>query len=646
MLLISSVAFLVGPYAFDAVYASEVPVETIVETASETILEPTIERSADEIYTLAQSQENPYDALTTYREGINLYSVDGRFQTGIDKSARTILSWSIGSHSKGQFDAAKRGYNTIISLPEVNVEIMEDAKRYLSYAIAGRIITTADTMVQQAWSTSNPYIALEIYKEGKYLYPRDGRFQTGIDKSAGIILNWSIGSHSRGQFDAAKRGYNTILGTSDANTEILEDTKRFLVYAEEKRIITTAESMVQQAWSTSNPYIALEIYKTGKYLYPRDGRFQTGIDKSARTILSWSIGSHAKGHFDAAISGYKTIIGCMVSDLQLKSEAQVYLDLAERKIVYNSEFTYLTRTNYASTLNAAVDIQLNKLSGSAEKSEIQYYMDPNNFLSKYQSENLIRVLASSLNVRSGPSVDYSKITQATYGNVYEYIEIKDNWYQIKLGSTTGWVSGAYMELWKEENPSMPVEFYQFLTLSGSSAVPVTELGNLLANKGILSGKEECFKKASIDYNINEIYLVSHALLETGNGTSALATGILVSEVKGMPVEPKVTYNMFGIGAYDGDAARLGSEYAYEQGWFTPEIAIDRGIKWISERYINNALYRQDTLYKMRWNPQNLGIHQYATDIAWAVKQTKRISDLYAQSKNYILRFDIPNYLAE
>ena len=79
-----------------------------------------------------------------------------------------------------------------------------------------------------------------------------------------------------------------------------------------------------------------------------------------------------------------------------------------------------------------------------------------------------------------------------------------------------------------------------------------------------------------------MYLVSHALLETGNGTSDLATGISVNG--------KTVYNMFGIHAYDSDANYYGSQYAYNQGWFSVDEAIKGGAEFISGLYINNPNY--------------------------------------------------------
>ena len=73
-------------------------------------------------------------------------------------------------------------------------------------------------------------------------------------------------------------------------------------------------------------------------------------------------------------------------------------------------------------------------------------------------------------------------------------------------------------------------YFQFLKLSQTANININEVNNkILADKGILSGKAESFKTAANNYNVNELYLISHALLETGNGGSKLANGIEVGK---------------------------------------------------------------------------------------------------------------------
>lgn len=187
------------------------------------------------------------------------------------------------------------------------------------------------------------------------------------------------------------------------------------------------------------------------------------------------------------------------------------------------------------------------------------------------------------------------------------------------------------------NFSSGSEKYQFALLDRTNGISETALNAYLSNKGVLSGKGSIILAAAKQNSISEIYLAVHAALESGNGASELARGI--------DFNGTVVYNLFGIGAYDKDPVNEGAKYAYEQGWTDIDKAIYGGAKWISENYIN-ASSKQNTLYKMRWNPANPGVHQYATDIAWAAKQSKIIYAMFSSLPYADVTFDVPVYRGE
>lgn len=174
--------------------------------------------------------------------------------------------------------------------------------------------------------------------------------------------------------------------------------------------------------------------------------------------------------------------------------------------------------------------------------------------------------------------------------------------------------------------------YQFLDLSTVSRVDARMLDVYLSNRGVLKGKGEVFRAAAQTYGINAAYLAIHASLESGAGTSELASGIMYNGKK--------VYNLFGIGAYDADPVNGGAKYAYDMGWFDVNTAIYGGAKWISENYINAG---QNTLYEMRWNPAKPGTHQYATDVAWAAKQAQTLQAFMEVYPINELVFDVPVY---
>lgn len=258
------------------------------------------------------------------------------------------------------------------------------------------------------------------------------------------------------------------------------------------------------------------------------------------------------------------------------------------------------------------------------------------------------VNVSSLNVRGGPSTDFwvvGTLSQNQTVNILATsVTSSGTWYKINFPIT--WKNASpddtryYMDPSSAQSNSN--DYYEFLKLNQSADLNADEVNSkILAGKGILANEAQAFITAGTTYHVNEIYLISHALLETGNGTSALATGVLVSSVNGQSVTPRVVYNMFGINAFDTCPLTCGAEKAYQEGWFTPEAAIIGGAKYISESYINDPAHYQDTLYKMKWNPQDPGTHEYATDIGWAFKQCEKIAQLYSLINNYTVTFDLP-----
>lgn len=209
---------------------------------------------------------------------------------------------------------------------------------------------------------------------------------------------------------------------------------------------------------------------------------------------------------------------------------------------------------------------------------------------------------------------------------------------------------------KQDSPT----YYQFLKLS----TPVSNLSanvineKVLFNKGSLVGTADAFIQTGVDTNVNAIYLISHALHETANGASALAKGIEVGlDTDGKPTMVtdenranltaiKTTYNVYGIGAIDANANKYGAERAYTNEWFTVEDAIIGGAQFVKDQYIGKG---QDTLYKMRWNPENPSVHQYATHVMWSVVQAKKVYEIYevtGANETTQLLFDVPAYQSQ
>lgn len=264
------------------------------------------------------------------------------------------------------------------------------------------------------------------------------------------------------------------------------------------------------------------------------------------------------------------------------------------------------------------------------------------FVSKdYINSKNNTVTADVLNVRTGAGSSHHAIAQLKKGTKIKVISEKDGWYQIDLNQR--WVNATPNDVNYYLNPNnfilSDAQKFQFLDLSKTSSATAAQLNSFLKGKGILEGKGQAFIDAGKKHGINEIYLLSHALLETGHGSSQLANGVQINGNK--------AYNMYGIGAYDSDPLTHGSRRAYEEKWYTPEAAIIGGAAFIGNNYVKAG---QNTLYKMRWNPESMdsygyASHQYATDIGWSSKQVNTMYNLYNSIGINLRYVDIPVYLA-
>ena len=107
-----------------------------------------------------------------------------------------------------------------------------------------------------------------------------------------------------------------------------------------------------------------------------------------------------------------------------------------------------------------------------------------------------------------------------------------------------------------------------------------------------------FIKAGQESGLDPRYILAHAALESGWGTSKIA---------------RDKNNYFGIGAFD--SSPYSSAYSFNSGLAAGIIG---GAKWISNNYYNSS-YGQKTLNQMR---NNNGVHQYATDPEWHNKIAK------------------------
>lgn len=292
---------------------------------------------------------------------------------------------------------------------------------------------------------------------------------------------------------------------------------------------------------------------------------------------------------------------------------------------------------------------------------VQDYSTKNNYIWNPTAAGKYRIWIDVKSSRSALDVEVSKeipfeivkygiVSYTQFNNTLDYYAQQ----QVNGGAPVysngvSWLPASIDQVKQYMNPNNYANddrgIFQFLKLTYTEGISAEDLNFVLAGKGVLQNKGEVFIKAGKLYNINPVYLVSHALLETGNGTSVLATGGQredntkpISDTN-KPIYGVPVYNLFGVGAYDSDPNGLGTTFAYNHQWFTIDDAILGGASFIGNDYVNAG---RDTLYKMRWNVDNI-YKQYATDIRWAYNQTYNIRLLIDQMKNSIFQFDIPVY---
>ncbi|WP_423188926.1 SH3 domain-containing protein [Alkalibacterium sp. f15] len=565
-------------------------------------------------------------------EGYNTYPDDARFKDAIEKAAVRMLNYADSQVSKGNSEVALTYYEIVLKGPW----LPENLK---NRAAASRVETlkvlSSDYAYQEILNEKNTIKAWYVAIDAIVNHPDDTRIEDYIVKQANLLLSEAITLHKNYQYAQAVERYDALIaGPTNLYNENI---------TAEKYKILAKNNLIPNNASYQNSYYQVSLETALNEQMKRAPQTQAGgkwVNASREQTLYYLnpdnfLSSIENDLISVAITGKVT-----ASTLNVRSGSGTGHSIIDQ-IFAGKEVTIINEVNGW--------LQVSYLSSSVTKTGwvSSAFVDQTNrdsvtheFTEAYKP--IARINVATLNVRSGPGTNHAIFTTVSNGQRYEIVKASNNWYQIKFSNgQLGWVSGDFITV----TNTLENELLQFLKLSGSSGINEAKLNEEIGNSGVLTGKGHVFLEASRLYNINEIYLLAHAKLETGNGSSSLAKGILVSEVDGKAVTPKVVYNMYGIAAFDSSPLKSGSEYAYKMGWDTVDKAIMGGAEWISKQYVNHATHKQDTLYKMRWNPLNPGFHQYATDIGWGYKQTHTLNTLVEVSQRFDLhlKFDMPVY---
>ncbi|RDY24755.1 mannosyl-glycoprotein endo-beta-N-acetylglucosamidase [Romboutsia maritimum] len=303
------------------------------------------------------------------------------------------------------------------------------------------------------------------------------------------------------------------------------------------------------------------------------------------------------------------------------------------KIVYNNKEAYASSQYLVSASGSNGSIN-NNTGNSAGGSQIV-----NGYTVNYKS----------LNYTLAQHVDKQYERASVGGNVIDSSKLKSE----AVGQSRGFVPAGKDDIEYYVNPKNftgsskgMMQFLRIDSYKGGISVGTLNsyLNSLSSGNNVFYNQGAAFINAAQKYNIDLVYLVSHAMWETAYGKSTLAQGQTLTSYKGEPLSnPVKVYNFFGIGAIDKSANVSGAQAAYSNGWTSVEATIDGSAKWISQNYVKNSKYNQNTIYKMKWN-YDYTWHQYATDVNWTNGISgvmNNLISLYGTGKN--LLFEVPQY---
>ena len=159
--------------------------------------------------------------------------------------------------------------------------------------------------------------------------------------------------------------------------------------------------------------------------------------------------------------------------------------------------------------------------------------------------------------------------------------------------------------------------FKYMDISQQVPMSKQEVKKMLRGNGILENQVDAFIEAQDKYQVNIIYLISHARVETANGNSKLASGI------------KEGNNRY----YNFLVSVLSMKMLFIQVRVTlrRHHGLHHAKRYLVElNLLERIILIMIKLRQMRWNPKSPGQHQYASDILWADKIAKYMQAYYDQ----------------
>lgn len=471
------------------------------------------------------------------------------------------------------------------------------------------------------------------------------------------------------------------------NVYTIEDlaTGYHLAASGSKAVLKSAASSTEQMWKAigANGTVMFQNVKTGKVLQPSRGKSAAGTavvlaKKSSATKQRWTLSSASamgSGVYELDSSA-KSTIALEVSGASTASDAAVQVNADDNGIGQRWAFDESTGT--FTSVNSGMVLTVKGGSAKAGAALVQEaytgaktqqwkvsYLGGGKFriASAANSSYVVGISGTSngaaaklLGKDGGSSTQTWHIIQAqgnatTYDSLGFSVEQMARWQKANNPYLSGYTISYLKSVIDPANGSK-YKFLDLRKLTGVSASSLDKFINTNGSNGMLKGLGSAFVSAAKKYNLNEVYLVAHAILESGWGTSTLAKGYKYSGgyIDGKYYKKGTYYNFYGIGAYDSSPLSGGRKMAIINGWNTPEKAVTGAAKWIASNYVYASSYAQTTVYSMKWDLartkaiKGYGWHQYATSTTWADSIGKLMGQAFtAAKKSAGFSFIIPKY---
>ena len=665
--------------------------------------------------TLSVSSSGTYRISGKADDGVKVY-VDG---------IKQIYEWNRGSHTFSKDVTLSKGNHTIevqysdlsgtafLTVDVTQAGIVKTAstlstdtwtgKLFPSKNFTGKSVSLSSKTLNYTWASKAPHqnIPAGNYSaifEKKVVVSKDTKYIVMGKANDGVriyvdgkrqLSYWTAGTRNIEKNITLKKGTHTIKVEyfnegSGATLKInLNDPSKVTplekwdvsLYSKQNLTgtkVNNVASKLEYKWGSAAPasgipsnnfsarFVKRTMISSGGGTYILSGGANDGVRiyvNGSKKIDYWTNGTHTFNE-EITLNAGVTII--QVDYFDATGDARVQVDLTKK-----AKKKTVAYTNHAITLSSALTKQMS----TSPQTDKKYggYVPQSSV--KLASTGTIGTVTEEVPIITTTSRTLATLPSKAKVTIQGEESINDtDYYKI----ATGWVNASSADTKYYLNPdtfndTAEQEYFQYAKLSSFSALNEDEINEkILINKGILKNKAAFYLQAAFKYDVNEIYLISHSSLETGNGTSRLATGVKVKAQKDADGnfiyssngEKEITvladdatdydakvYNVYGIGAYDSNALKYGARRAYNEGWTSISKAIIEGAQFAAENYIYAG---QDTLYEMRWNPSALVTlgrpnHQYASDIGWAAKQTKLFEQLYSLLDSYTIEYDVPRY---